>query len=138
MVSPRSRILVVEDDELVRRTISAMLERMECEILHASDGVEAMSVVESLDPDLVLLDLMMPRMNGFQFLRAFRALDRWETPVVIVSAKNDPVDHYWARKLGAVDYIPKPFRYRRLAEIVETALAETPKAGIARNPQPSR
>ena len=128
MTAQKARVLVVEDDDLVLRTLTAMLEKMDAEVLCAHDGAEAIDMCERSRPDLVLLDLMMPRMNGFQFLRAFRQQDQWDTPVIIVSAKNDPVDHYWAGKLGAVSYLQKPFPLQRLTQVIEEALATRTKA----------
>ena len=118
----RPTVLVVEDDPLTLRMLTVMLERRGHHVLPAVDGRDGMRILTRTRPDLVVLDLMMPRMNGFQFLRALaeRGLD--DLPVVVVSAKTDPVDRHWAAKLGAKAFVAKPFTNGHLLETVDRAM----------------
>jgi DNA-binding response OmpR family regulator len=114
--------LLVEDDELVSRSISSLLERNQVQVVTATDGQEALDLIDRRHFDLVLLDLMLPEVNGFQFLRALRHTDQEDLPVVVVTSRTDPVNHFWARRLGAVEYIEKPVDNEYLMEVVERCL----------------
>ena len=114
--------LLVEDDELVSRSIQSLLERHQIQVVTATDGQEALDLVDRTDFDIVLLDLMLPEVNGFQFLRALRHTDQDELPVVVVTSRTDPVNHFWARRLGAVEYIEKPVDNEYLLEVVDRCL----------------
>jgi two-component system response regulator VicR len=112
-------ILVVEDDDLVLRTMVALLERENYRVQVARNGAEGLMLAARVEPDVVLLDLMMPELNGFQFLRQLRQSAQKELPVVVVSARTDPVNAYWAKRLGADDFVHKPFTARQLVGAVE-------------------
>ena len=114
--------LLVEDDELVLRSIQSLLERHQIRVVTATDGQQALDLVDRTDFDIVLLDLMLPEVNGFQFLRALRHTDQEELPVVVVTSRTDPVNHFWARRLGAVEYIEKPVDSEYLMEVVDRCL----------------
>ena len=114
--------LLVEDDELVSRSIRSLLERHQIKVVTATDGQQALDLVDRTDFDIVLLDLMLPEVNGFQFLRALRHTDQDELPVVVVTSRTDPVNHFWARRLGAVEYIEKPVDNEYLLEVVDRCL----------------
>ena len=104
------RVLVVDDSAYNRRTISELLEAvMGVEVVgKASDGDEALRMVSELQPDLITLDLEMPRMDGFTFLRLLMA--RRPTPVIIVSGYSAKENVFRALELGAIDFIAKPTR----------------------------
>ena len=114
--------LLVEDDELVSRSIQRLLERHQIKVVTATDGQEALDLVDRTNFDIVLLDLMLPEVNGFQFLRALRHTDQEELPVVVVTSRTDPVNHFWARRLGAMEYIEKPVDGEYLMEVVDRCL----------------
>jgi DNA-binding response OmpR family regulator len=114
--------LLVEDDELVSRSIGSLLERNQIRVVSATDGQEALDLIDRTDFDLVLLDLMLPDVNGFQFLRALRHTEQEDLPVVVVTARTDPVNHFWARRLGAMEYIEKPVDNDYLMEVVDRCL----------------
>ena len=116
--------LVIEDDELVSLSIRRLLEHHQLKVVTASDGREALELVDRIEFDLILLDLMMPELNGFQFLRAFQHTDQEDVPVVVVTSRTDPVNHFWARRLGAVEYIEKPVDGEYLIEVVDRCLRE--------------
>jgi two-component system chemotaxis response regulator CheB len=110
MTQPRSRIrvLVIDDSAFSRRTISRMLERSPLVevVASAADGEEALRRTLELRPDLITLDLEMPRMDGFTFLRL--VMSRCPTPVIVISGKSRDQDVFRALDFGAVDFIAKP------------------------------
>lgn len=116
--------LLVEDDALVSRSIGSLLERHQIQVVTAADGQEALDLIDRTDFDIVLLDLMLPDVNGFQFLRALRHTEQDDLPVVVVTSRTDPVNHFWARRLGAMEYIEKPVDNDYLMEVVDRCLRE--------------
>jgi DNA-binding response OmpR family regulator len=122
MTHSRPRILVVEDDDPTRSIIGAGLETLGAQLRCVSDGQEALTEVVDFDPQLILLDIMMPRVNGFQFLRRYHEICENPAPVIIVSAKNDRTDRFWAERFGVVNYVVKPFTIVDLRRIVSDHL----------------
>ncbi|NCQ59652.1 MAG: chemotaxis-specific protein-glutamate methyltransferase CheB [Myxococcales bacterium] len=104
------RVLVVDDSAYNRRTLSDLLEQLaDVEVVgRASDGDEALRLVHELSPDLITLDLEMPRMDGFTFLRLLMA--RRPTPVIVVSGYSTKENVFRALELGAIDFVSKPTR----------------------------
>ncbi len=128
MSDPRPSILLVEDDAAIRFTMEAMIRPLQTDVTAVNDGQEALDAVARSVPDLILLDLMLPHVNGYQFLRAFRE-DHPDVPVIVVSAKSDSMDLYWAKKLGVREYIQKPFSSQQLRKAIEAALREETVSG---------
>jgi DNA-binding response OmpR family regulator len=106
------KILVVDDTRNVQVLLSDFLSSQDFEVLLASDGREALEVINLANPDLVLLDIMMPRMDGYQFLTQLRRTSC--TPVIMITAKQQEADIIRGFDSGADDYITKPFRLREL------------------------
>jgi len=101
-------LLVVEDDEVLLRALYLVFHDSQYTIATASDGATALSMAERLNPDLVLLDLLLPKMNGFDFLRAIKANPKLSTiPVIVLSNLSDNEDKDKAKALGAADYFIK-------------------------------
>jgi len=101
-------LLVVEDDEVLLRALYLVFHDSQYTIATASDGATALSMAERLNPDLVLLDLLLPKMNGFDFLRAFKANPKLSaTPVIVLSNLSDNENKDKAKALGAADYFIK-------------------------------
>jgi len=119
---PRPRVLVADDEEDARSALAALLEP-ECEVTTAADGEEAVQLARAEHPDLVLMDLFMPRVDGMQALERLRgdAVTR-DVPVIFVSARGDDSVKARALDLGAVDYLQKPFSGRELRARVERHL----------------
>lgn len=118
-----ARILVVDDSPTIRKVVSSILERRAFETLVAEDGQAALEVLAAEKVDLVLLDFVMPRMNGYQFCRELRARkDLKSLPVVLMSAKGDKIRGQFVQQTGAIDAITKPFDARGLVAVVEGAL----------------
>ncbi len=106
------KILVVDDTRNVQLMLSDFLASQDYEVLLASDGVEALELFHESHPDLVLLDIMMPNMDGYQFISHLRKES--DVPVIMITAKQQETDIIRGFDLGADDYITKPFRMREL------------------------
>jgi two-component system KDP operon response regulator KdpE len=121
----RTRILIVDDDLAIRKFVRANLEARDYETLMAADGAEALQVMEKELPDLVLLDIMMPQMDGFEVCRRLR---QWsQVPIIMLSARGDESDKVECLDLGADDYITKPFGIEELLARVRAVLRRTEK-----------
>jgi DNA-binding response OmpR family regulator len=113
-----ARVLVVDDEPMVREVLSRYLERDGFEVEVAADGELAMAAFDARRPDLVLLDLMLPRLDGFEVFRRIRA--RGQSPVIMITARGEVTDRIVGLEIGADDYISKPFSP---AEVVARARA---------------
>ena len=119
----REKILVVEDEKNISHFISAVLNTNGYEAMQARSGSEALSMISSHCPDLVILDLGLPDMDGLEILRQLR---EWSSlPVVVVSARSHERDKVQALDLGADDYLTKPFGTDELLARVRTAIRHT-------------
>ena len=119
-------ILIIEDEASISAFISAILSANQYRTLSASTGREGLALVSSNAPDVVLLDLGLPDMDGAEVLRVIRA--QTTTPVIIVSARGLERDKVAALDLGADDYIVKPFGTAELLARIRTALRHSPKS----------
>ncbi len=118
-----STILVVEDSTAQQERIKSLLEESGLNVTVASDGVEALQLLQRHPPDLVLLDIVMPKMNGYEVCRRIKAnLATHSLPVVMCSAKGEEFDRYWGMKQGADAYIAKPFQPTELVGTVKQLL----------------
>ena len=119
-----AKILVSEDEPYISKMLEYRLVRLGHEILLATDGEQALALVESDHPDLVLLDVMMPVLGGFQVLRKMKQDDATSgIPVIILSAKGQENDIVTGLEYGAFDYITKPFSFPELIARINRALA---------------
>jgi two-component system KDP operon response regulator KdpE len=119
----KQRILVVDDEARIRRFIRMNLDLEGYGVIEAEDGVEAVNRVREDLPALVLLDVMMPDMDGFETLERIRSLS--SVPVIMVTAKGDEEDRIRGLDLGADDYITKPFSPRELLSRIRAVLRRT-------------
>ena len=113
----RFRILVVDDEERILNFLSTKLKASGYEVLTAGDGVNGLEQAQAQEPDLVVLDLLMPRMDGLEMLKQLRAFS--PVPVIILTAKGTDTDRIKGLKLGADDYLPKPFNPDELVARIE-------------------
>ncbi|MBA2332570.1 MAG: response regulator transcription factor [Actinobacteria bacterium] len=113
-------VLVVDDEPIVREVVVRYLQREGYTTLEASDGERARIVLEGQKPDLVVLDVMLPGMDGLELCRWIRA--RSELPVILLTARGEEADRIVGLELGADDYVTKPFSPRELAARVRTVL----------------
>ena len=119
----REKILVIEDEKSISHFISTVLNNNGYEAMQAQTGEEALSMISSHCPDLVILDLGLPDMDGLDILRSLRS---WSSlPVVVVSARSHERDKVTALDLGADDYLTKPFGTDELLARVRTAIRHT-------------
>jgi two-component system KDP operon response regulator KdpE len=111
------RILVVDDEKRILNFLRTKLRASGYEVLTAVDGFEALEQVQAQEPDLILLDVLMPKMDGFETLKRLRSF--CSTPVIVLSAKGSDVDKIKGLGLGADDYLPKPFNPDELIARIE-------------------
>ena len=125
---PKGRaILVVDDSATVRKLIAGKLEKSGHEVYCAADGVEALEQLDSVLPDLILLDITMPRMDGYQVCKVIRSKESTkDIPVVMISGKDGFFDKVRGRMAGTTGYITKPFGPETLMKAVETYLKAQP------------
>ena len=121
-----SRILVVDDDTSLAEMLAIVLQGEGFEASVVSDGAEALPAVRAGAPDLVLLDLMLPGMNGIDVCRAIRAESG--VPVIMLTAKTDTVDIVLGLESGADDYVVKPFKPKELVARIRARLRQFPDA----------
>jgi twitching motility two-component system response regulator PilH len=120
---PMSTVLVVEDSIPQREMITDLLRGIGLEVTVASDGMEALEQIQSHRPDMVVLDIVMPRMNGYELCRRLKADPSTQSmPVVLCSSKGEEFDRYWGMKQGADAYIAKPFQPTELVGTVKQLL----------------
>lgn len=117
------KILVVEDDPSIQRSLVALLTAEGYQVVTTADGAEAVHLGEVENPDLILLDVMLPGLNGLQVCQQLR--QRIYTPVIMLTAKTDEVDKILGLEMGADDYVTKPFSPRELIARVRAHLRRT-------------
>lgn len=111
--------LVVEDDITQQMIICKILKRIGLNVIFAGDGVEALELVESQCPDLVVLDIVMPRMNGYEVCRRLKSEETTYQPLVLMfSNKTEDCDFYWGSKQGADAYVSKLCRPQELVDVI--------------------
>ena len=116
-------VLIVDDSSTLREMISGLLVKAGMTVLEAEDGEKAKAMITSKPPDLVVLDIVMPNMNGYELCRWVKSNGPTkDVPVVICSSKNEDFDRYWGMKQGAAAYIAKPFRPAEMVETVKHLL----------------
>ncbi len=118
-------ILLIEDDREIAATMRSILEGAGFEITHASNGIEGQRLVEEIGPDLVITDMMMPKMGGFPVLEFLKTLSD-PPPVIMVTANEGGRHKAFAEMLGVVDYLRKPFAMDVLLDAVDRALKGSP------------
>ena len=122
-VVARATILLVEDEDTLRRVMRDLLEQEGYRICEARDGAEALEQVDRHNPDLVLLDLNLPNVDGYSVLAQLRSRPAtMDLPVVVLSARGDEDNEVRVLRLGATDFLTKPFRPRALAARLEATL----------------
>ncbi len=119
-LAERPTVLVVDDDPTVAEVVVTYLERAGLHAVHAEDGMSALSVFAAASPDLVVLDLMLPDLDGLEVCRRLRATSN--VPVIMLTALGDEVDRVLGLEVGADDYVTKPFSPRELVLRVQSVL----------------
>jgi len=116
-------ILVVDDQSSVRTLLQEYLTEQGYRVVTAPDGQTAIYTARHEQPDLILLDIMMPKMDGYQFLQQYRK--ERQTPVIVITAREEETDAVLGLDLGADDYVVKPFRMRELLARIRSQLRRT-------------
>jgi DNA-binding response OmpR family regulator len=123
-MSATERVLVVDDEPMVREVLARYLAHDGFEVETASDGEAALAAVEAVRPDLVLLDLMLPRIDGFEVFRRIREA-RPSSPVIMLTARGEITDRIVGLEIGADDYVAKPFSPKEVVARVRAVLRRT-------------
>jgi putative two-component system response regulator len=130
---PNDVILIVEDFDLLRDGLEEILSEEGYSIITARHGKEALGVFDTVQPDLVISDVTMPVMNGFEFYSAVRARPKgMQVPFIFLTARDTPTDLLEGRALGVDDYLVKPIRREDLVSIIRTRLSRFRQAQLAR------
>ena len=132
MSTPRPRILIVDDEADLLAVLRFGLEAEGFEVIHASDGEEALKRAREEHPDLMVLDLMLPKLDGYKVCRALKFDERYRRiPIFILSARSGDTDRKLALDLGADAYVTKPYDMKDLVTKIRERLARAPRADAA-------
>ncbi|MEO6226261.1 MAG: response regulator [Thermomonas sp.] len=124
-----ARILIVDDSPSQLLGIKRIVEKLGHEVFSAEDGAAGVEVAKAEKPDLILMDVVMPNLNGFQATRSItREATTKHIPVILVTTKDQDTDRVWGMRQGAKAYITKPFSESELAELIAQYLAGGPTA----------
>ena len=119
----KGRLLIIDDDDKLVEAIELYMSRAGYDIVTAADGLQGMQQMYSQRPDLIILDVMMPRMDGWETCRRIREIS--DVPVIMLTARGQEPDRVMGLKLGADDYVAKPFSLKELEARVEAVLRRT-------------
>ncbi len=118
-----SRVLVVEDSPAQREMITGLLRESGLDVTSVGDGIEALELIQGQKPDLVVLDIVMPGMNGYEVCRRLKSDPTTQSmPIVMCSSKGEEFDRYWGIRQGADAYIAKPFQPQELVGTIRQLL----------------
>lgn len=133
------QLLLIDDDQRLAAMVSEYLRAQDMAVTHAGDGAAGLAQLPHLKPDLVILDLMMPGMDGLEVCRRLRSLNAplARTPVLMLTAKGDPMDRVIGLEMGADDYLPKPFEPRELLARIKAIVRRSASSPGAVEPQAS-
>lgn len=124
----RLRILIIEDDQDIAEPLQFGLEKEGFKVLHAPDGERGLELARTAHPDIVLLDIMLPGVDGFSVLRTLRGEST--VPIIMVTAKGQELERVMGLDLGADDYVVKPFSFRELLARIKAVLRRHELAGV--------
>src|SRR5579862_3438134 len=125
MAEPQATVLIVEDEESFVEALVVGLKREGFLVKVARDGAEALDAFDIVRPDLVLLDVMLPKVSGIDVCRALRSKSR--VPIIMVTAKGSEIDTVVGLEVGADDYVTKPYRLRELVARMRAVLRRSPR-----------
>jgi len=132
MADPSARILLVDDEHAIQKLLTYPLRKEGYEVVPAHDGREALEAFDAQQFDLVVLDIMLPKLDGIEVCRRLRT--RSEVPIIMLTAKDDEVDKVLGLEMGADDYITKPFSVREFRSRVKAALRRSEMVGGGARP----
>jgi DNA-binding response OmpR family regulator len=121
------RILIIDDSATLRLIMARALQKTGCHVSIASNGNDGLQKAVQERPDCIILDVILPGLNGFSLCRQLRAMDpEHDLSIIMVSSKNTPVDQRWGLRQGADRYLPKPFTEEKLVATVKELLTARP------------
>lgn len=124
-----SIVLVIEDDLTQQHLLSNLLERVGLTVIAARDGIEALEKVQQFHPNLIILDIVLPRMNGYEVCRRLKSEPETQNiPILMCSAKKEDFDRYWGMKQGADAYLAKPCHPKEIVQTVKKLLSSHQQA----------
>jgi DNA-binding response OmpR family regulator len=131
------KIIYVDDDPILREFATVNLASEQTSVTTAADGAEALTLLEAQRPDIMLLDLEMPRMDGFEVLETIRASEQWrDLPVIVATGREDVAAIDRAFQAGATDFVVKPMNWRLLSYQIRYVLRSSRAASVAVTAQP--
>jgi len=120
----KKKVLIVDYEVDLVETLKFKLEASGFDTLTAYDGLEALSKAKNDHPDLILLDIMLPKLNGYQICRELKSDDKYKhIPIVMLTAKAQESDKFWGLETGADEYVTKPFDSNQLIDIIKKHLS---------------
>ncbi len=116
----KKKILIIDDEEDIAKTVSFRLSSLGYEVIAANNGLEGLEKAQREKPNLILLDVMMPKMDGFEVLRRLKDDPETKyTPVIMLTCRGESGSLFKAQDLGSVDYVIKPFESQELLDLIE-------------------
>ncbi|MEW5722566.1 MAG: response regulator transcription factor [Thermodesulfobacteriota bacterium] len=135
-MSDKDLILIVDDEDHIRETVCFALDKAGFRTVQAADGQEALRLFQESRPALIVLDILMPELDGTEVCRLIRQTS--STPIIFLTSKDEEIDRVVGLELGGDDYVSKPFSPRELAARVRAVLRRGREAAPAQAPQPAR
>ena len=115
------RVMVIDDSKTIRRTAETLLAKEGCSVVTAVDGFEALAMISDQQPHIIFVDIMMPRLDGYQTCALIKNNQQFKnTPVIMLSSKDGLFDKARGRMVGSEEYLTKPFTKEQLLKAVET------------------
>ncbi|MBV1932450.1 MAG: response regulator [Porticoccaceae bacterium] len=119
------KIMVIDDSNTIRRTAETLLSKAGCEVTTAVDGFDSLAKIADIEPDVIFVDIMMPRLDGYQTCALIKNNDQFKsTPVIMLSSKDGLFDKAKGRIVGADEYLTKPFSKTELFGVLDAILAK--------------
>ncbi len=114
------KVMVIDDSKTIRRTAESLLKKEGCEVISAADGFEALSMIADYNPDIIFVDIMMPRLDGYQTCALIKHNQKFKsTPVIMLSSKDGLFDRARGRIVGSEEYLTKPFTKEELLGAIQ-------------------
>ncbi len=121
------KVMVIDDSKTIRRTAETLLKKAGCKVVTATDGFEALAKITDQSPDLIFVDIMMPRLDGYQTCALIKKNPTYrDTPVILLTSKDGLFDRARGRIVGSDRYLTKPFTKDELLNAIREHLATTP------------
>jgi len=122
------KVLVIDDSKTIRRTAETLLKKEGCEVITANDGFEALSKIADYNPNIIFVDIMMPRLDGYQTCALIKHNQKFRsTPVIMLSSKDGLFDRARGRIVGSEEYLTKPFTREELLGAIQRHVVDAAK-----------